>query len=379
MENRQKFFIHVLSCAFEKKSIEFIPENIDWDKLFYSASKHKMSHLFYDVFKRSEIKLEKDVEEKFLKAYKSAFKKSAVFDAEFEYISEAFSDNKIKFLPLKGAVIKNYYPEANMRTMSDLDILLEEKDRKKAKEIMLEAGYEITLDNVTHEDVFYKPPLMNIELHYSPVPKDHSEYDYYQKIIPQLLNPENLWYYEDQYVYLIAHTAKHFRSGGIGVRAVADIFFFNRHNFSDKNYIENELKKLSLSGFEKQMKSLGKMWFENGEENDDLKLIGNYVLGSGAFGLNKQLVLSNKKVKNGSKNSFVFSRIFPSKNKMVTAYPSLNKFPILLPVFWVLRIFNAVFFKKDKLKSDIKSVGNIDKINVDFFEKVLEKSGLKGD
>ena len=85
MENRQKFFIHILSCAFEKKSIEIIPENIDWDKLFYSASKHKTAHLFYDVLKRSEIRLEKNVEEKFLKAYKSKLKKYAVFDSELQY------------------------------------------------------------------------------------------------------------------------------------------------------------------------------------------------------------------------------------------------------------------------------------------------------
>jgi len=379
LENRQKFFIHILSCAFEKKSIKSMPENLDWDKLFYSASKHKVAHLFYDVLKRSEITLEKDVEEKFLKAYKSAFKKSAVFDAELQYISEAFSDNKIKFLPLKGAVIKNFYPDPSMRTMSDLDFLLDESDREKAKEIMCESGYKITLDNVTHEDVFVKPPLLNIELHYSPVPIDHSEYDYYKNKISQLLNPENPWFYEDQYIFLIVHTAKHFRAGGIGVRAIADIFFFNKQKFSDKNYIENELKKLSLSDFEKQMKKLGDMWFADGEENEDLKLIGNYVLGSGAFGLNKQLTLSNEKVKNGSKKSFIFSRIFPSKNKMVSAYPLLKKFPLLLPVFWVARIFNAVFFKKDKLKSDLKSVENINKNNVDFLEKVLEKSGLKGD
>ncbi len=379
MENRQKFFIHILSSAFEKKSIDFVPDNLDWDKLFYAAQKHKVAHLFYDVLKRSEISLEKDIEEKFLKAQKSTLKKSAVFDAELEYISEAFSDNKIKFLPLKGAVIKKLYPDPSMRTMSDLDILLFEKDRKKAKEIMLSSGYEITLDDVTHEDVFLKPPLLNIELHYSPVPIDHSEYNYYKNKISQLLNPENPWFYEDQYIFLIVHTAKHFRNGGIGVRAIADIFFFNQHDFSDKNYIENELKKLSLSDFEKQMKKLGNMWFAGGEENDDLKLIGNYILGSGAFGLNKQLTLSNKKVQNGSKNSFIFSRIFPSKNKMVSAYPSLKRFPFLLPVFWVTRIFNAFFFKKDKLKSDIKSVQNINNNNVENLEKVLEKSGLKGD
>ena len=125
--SQKKFFLHILSCAFEKKSIEFLPDDVDWDKLFYSASKHKVAHLFYDVLKRSEITLEKDVEEKFLKAYKSAFKKSAVFDAELQYISEAFSDNKIKYLPLKGAVIKNFYPDPSMRTMSDLDFLLDER------------------------------------------------------------------------------------------------------------------------------------------------------------------------------------------------------------------------------------------------------------
>jgi len=379
LEKRQKFFIEILSCAFEKKSIKSVPENLDWDKLFYSASKHKVAHLFNDVLKRSEISLPEDVEKKFLKAYKSAVKKAAVFDAEFEYICDAFSDSKILFTALKGAVIKNFYPDSSMRTMSDLDILLDEKDRKKAKEILLNSGYEITLDDVTHEDVFIKPPLMNVELHYSPVPKDQPEYIYYKEKITQLLNPENPLFYEDQYIFLIVHTAKHFRNGGIGVRAIADIFFFNRYEFSDKNYIENELKILSLYDFEKQMKRLAEMWFADGEENEDLKLIGNYILGSGAFGLNKQLTLSNENVKKGNKKLYIFSRIFPSKNKMVSAYPLLKKTPILLPVFWMVRIFNAVLFKKDKLKSDLKSVENIDENNLKNLKEIFKKSGLKGD
>ena len=112
--------------------------------------------------------------------------------------------------------------------MSDLDFLLDENDRKKAKKIMLESGYKITLDDVTHEDVFVKPPFMNIELHYSPVPVDQAEYNYYKEKNSQLLNPDNPRISEDQYIFLIVHTAKHFRAGGIGVRAIADIFFFNK-------------------------------------------------------------------------------------------------------------------------------------------------------
>ena len=49
-----------------------------------------------------------------------------------EEIRTVFEQQKIFFLPLKGAVIRDFNPEAWMRTRSDIDILIREEDYEKA-------------------------------------------------------------------------------------------------------------------------------------------------------------------------------------------------------------------------------------------------------
>ena len=55
-----------------------------------------------------------------------------------EEIRTVFEQQEILFLPLKGAVIRGSYPEAWMRTSSDIDILIREEDYEKAKEFLTE-------------------------------------------------------------------------------------------------------------------------------------------------------------------------------------------------------------------------------------------------
>lgn len=48
---------------------------------------------------------------------------------EEKKIFTLFDENQIDYIPLKGSVVKNFYPEAWMRTSSDSDILIR-PDRK---------------------------------------------------------------------------------------------------------------------------------------------------------------------------------------------------------------------------------------------------------
>ncbi len=43
-------------------------------------------------------------------------------------------------VPLKGSIIKNMYPSIDMRTMSDMDILIKREDAKKVHDILIEMG-----------------------------------------------------------------------------------------------------------------------------------------------------------------------------------------------------------------------------------------------
>lgn len=50
---------------------------------------------------------------------------------EYEQVCDALEKAEIPFIPLKGVVIREYYPEPWMRTSCDIDILVREKNLKK--------------------------------------------------------------------------------------------------------------------------------------------------------------------------------------------------------------------------------------------------------
>lgn len=61
-----------------------------------------------------------------------------------------------------------------------------------------------------------------------------------------------------------------------------------------------------------------------------------------------------------SKVRYVWRRIFPGK-EVYQYYPFFNKYKIFLPVFWIYRLFRAVFQKKrrERIRREIVTVKRV--------------------
>ena len=68
---------------------------------------------------------------KFKKHMLSAVHKDANHDYVINNLLKDFEENSVDCMPIKGFVIKNYYPSAEMRTMGDIDILIRPAEYKK--------------------------------------------------------------------------------------------------------------------------------------------------------------------------------------------------------------------------------------------------------
>ena len=53
------------------------------------------------------------------------------FKAELNNVCDVFTKEKLVHIPLKGSIIKNMYPSTDMRSMSDMDILIKREDEKE--------------------------------------------------------------------------------------------------------------------------------------------------------------------------------------------------------------------------------------------------------
>lgn len=387
MDNQQRGVINIVYSALTGEKV-VLPKAFDFSEAVNIAKKHKIESLFYYGALNCGFNQEEPLmQELFMLVCKSI----AVSEQQMYAIKEifsAFNEKKIDYLPLKGTVLKGLYPKSEMRSMGDADILIKTEQYDKIKAVMQKLGYTEIVES-DHEFIWNKQNV-HIELHKRLIPsynKDYYEYfgDGWQLTIKSENGTTEFKISdEDQMIYLFTHFAKHYRNSGIGIRHIVDLWVYrqNRTNLNE-NYIEQELKKLKLNNFYINIFNTFEVWF-NGRQNDDkTDLITQVIFNSGVYGTHETRVLSGaykktksvKNVKSIRIISFLKTAFLPYKF-MAEKYPVLKKTSILLPVMWVVRFFDILIFKRDKIKTQINDFETSSAERITNYGQALNYVGL---
>lgn len=359
-------------------------ESMDLESLFKMCQFHSLTCIVCMAMESSETKLPKYWTE----AKNKAIRKVILLDVERENIIRYMEKNKIWYMPLKGVILKEYYPMLGMRQMSDNDILYDSKYQKQIKEFMVQNGYQANdIHKVGCHEEYLKPPVYNYEMHIRLFDEITDTFSiYYSDVKRKLLkDDENGFGYhftnEDFYIYIIAHEYKHYCKGGTGLRSLADIFVYlqAKEDSLDFNYIDIELEKLGIKGFEKKNRELCKKIFRSVNvsdlSDDEIEML-QYYLFSGTYGTTQHRISNNiikaQKSRKTSKSKYLITRIFPDMNFYKLYYPWAHKYKILIPFAWFFRLFRAVFFKRKEIRFELKI---IHKTNVTQ-TKIEEENGI---
>ena len=258
-------------------------------------------------------------------------------------VSQLFSEAGIRFILLKGAVIRNYYPEVWMRTSSDIDILLHKEDVEGAMEL-LKNKLEYTFYTRSPHDVsLFAPSGVHVELHF--------------KLIEDARLPEsaellaNAWEYaepsrengleyifndEMYYFYHIAHMSKHFHNGGCGLRSFIDLWLMDNRMPCVADKRRKLLEKGGLDSFAKAVSALASVWLSGTEHTDITRRIEEFILPAGVYGNIDNMVAAGG-AKKGGKFAYIMSRLFLPYEDLKNRYPKMGKHKILLPLLQIRR------------------------------------------
>lgn len=383
MEKLYKDFLSIIKCGITGDKAEDTSALFDWKSLYAISNVHKIRMMFYYGLLKGGFSVPDEV----LGVVKNkAFLETAFSmrqQAEMEDVFKKLEDNEIDFLPLKGSIMKYMYPSPDMRLMSDVDILIKEEQYDKIKEILKESNYEYEVES-DHELVWKKSTLC-LELHKRLVPTNNKDfYEYYGNGWKTATRCEGTHYYmsdEDFFIYMFLHFAKHYRDSGIGIRHIVDLWVCLKNNELDMEYIEGELKKLSLYEFYKNIKKTLDVWFEGGEETPETELITEWIFESGVYGTAENNAVSRaiRKEDEGktSKIKTYFRAFFPSYKAMSRLYPILKKAAVLTPVFWIWRLIERAFSGSDRLKKINEDMKVQTEDNKSTYKELLDKVGLK--
>lgn len=365
-----------------------LPEDVDFGEVVAIAKKHSILNMvYYGAVSAGVDSADEVMQGLFMYSCKVVAKSTQQF-YELDRIFETFEENGIEYMPLKGSILKKMYPKSDMRSMGDADILIKTQQYDKVMPLMVKLGFKQGSES-DHEYIWKKSSLL-LELHKCLIPSYNKDYyayfgDGWGKA--RLCQGSKCRYEmsaEDQFVYLFGHFAKHYRSGGIGIKHLTDLYVYKKaYPDMDEDYIVEELKKLLLDEFYLNISALIDCWFGGGEFDEKSEFILKIIFDSGAFGSaeNQAVSLAVRESKGGVSSKNVKGKrirqiIFPSLKYMKLRYHILHKAPILLPFMWVVRGFDVLLFRRKNIKRNTQNLKDLTPENIENFQQSLLYVGL---
>lgn len=364
-----------------------LPEGFDLKETIEYVTKSQITNMIYYGAINCGISQDSEIMQRLFLLVCQILSIDAYQKNEIDKICNAFDENGIDYMPLKGILLKKIYPNSSMRTMGDADILIRNEQYERIKPLLVEMGYK-ELPESNHELPWSKSKMF-LELHKRLISTYNKDfYAYFRdgwglaKLLPDKSNHYQMRE-EDTFVYLFTHLVKHYRSGGIGIKHMTDLWvFLKAYPNLDQDYINSVLNKLMLLEFYNNVMKTLKVWFADGEADDKTELITYTIFKSGAYGNYDDrlaaLVIRDFKTENKKHNRVreIAEILFPPYKKMCDKYPILHKAAILLPCMWLYRGFAAVFTKPYKIKAVSKNIDIIANDKVSLYHKSLQKVGL---
>lgn len=370
MKNRQ-YFIDIVN-KFIYGGAYTPPKDIDWFKIRYIAEIHSMLGIVGIVVARSKIDMPLECAEIFDYMIFDGARKGILLESRYKEVTNALNYADIPHIVVKGYVLRNIYPEKDMRSMGDIDFVVKEENMQKAKDALLKEGY--TFNHSYRGEWSYSKDSMVVELTQNLMDADVGYFNY-EEYMSHIFDNTRLidgctyeLTYEFHFIYIMLHTMKHFYGEGCGVRMILDMaLYIKKYGDSlDWDYINNEFKTIKIDLFAKNMLAICYRLFNVGKPNPiDEKLynaVFDYILEGGAFGfarVNYQIAQNRDRIaKNENVMIALLKRAFPSDEQMrehLKWYE--NKSKILLPTAWVYRWVHSIATKKGRLVKSVAATG----------------------
>ncbi len=369
MTNTAEYIIALIRALIQEQPIPPIPEGVSLRELYDFSRSHSIEALIYralyPLLSHSADPVWKQWENRASQLLAQSIVQLQARDDLIHMLTQAGMD----VLPVKGCWLKELYPDLGDRQMSDLDMLIRPEDASAAERLLLTRGYR--KEEVSyHHTTYIQPPYLALELHTSLLPDIDEHRSYYEDVwekavpsdgIPRLyrLKPE------DEYLFYLVHLSKHLSEGGSGIRSILDnCIYFRCFPNMDGDYLGKELETLGLSELAWQVQELSCCWFETGATIPKaLEPLAQAVCTAGTYGslemrTRHRMERLSKKYPNPVIRFFAYclTRFFRPLSEMKRHYPVLEKAPILLPVFWVVRIVSMMVHNEKSFWQHLRSV-----------------------
>ena len=350
-------------------------EGLDWQVFEKLVSKNQLKPLLLNPLLLLAHDQCIDMPQEQLKRWKQESFQSTINEYKKQYqlkkIIEAGKREQVQFIVFKGCVLADLYPKYTLRTSCDSDLLVEEKNCKKASKVLMQLNYEIyEQDSKEKVTVFIEPITKHmVELHVSLWEDfegekinrlNQMELAKESTLITLHLNNLSVTTlgYEEHLIYQMVHIIKHFTLQGIGIRYLVDVTLYIKKygQFIDYRDFWIKMDELGFGEFCEKFFSIGMHYFGLSSE-----IMGNRI---SYIGLDYEALLTDlidvgicfdekgagwqilgimtpyfcdDDLISSSKLGRKMRVLFPKSWELSEEYRYATKVKILLPIAWVHR------------------------------------------
>lgn len=362
------YLVHILKSAIDGQTPDPIPDGIDENEFLRFCVFHKLENIVYLTVGNN---LSENAQKIMSERYNRSVFVSATQTYYLEEVENALAQNGIDYLVLKGREIVKLYPSEDMRQSADFDIYLGRENSKKAKDIMLGLGFEILSYTDTDEhDEYIADKVAMCEIHPVLIQNNHPWQTECNRISERLVKNEDKPHElkmsnEDFFLYNLAHTAKHMKFAGIGIRAFLDMWLIYKTYGESLNwdYLNKKLELANLDEFEKNTRKLCEYWFCGKETDKTIEAMAVYVAESGWVGTHEQEKSTALAEAAGKTESVQAAKLgkfkemfFAPYDAMVVRYPILKKHKWLLLFCRIHRAIRAIIKRRDVIRDVAKDL-----------------------
>lgn len=388
MNKEQKYLIELTRCCLiNEKAV--LKEDIDYKHLFLLARDHNLSGVIYCAVSSAENKdiIDRELFSALENRFYDLIYTSNIQMQTLEELKELLSKAQIRFVPFKGAVLRDMFPVAESRAMGDIDILIDEKNRGSVKKLLTENGYKCKNSNGPVWD--YEKNGVLFEVHTSILNGKIGACnapEYFKNAIDNAVFNGFEGAFSDEYhfEYLLCHIAHHFWFYGAGIKLILDLAVMLKHGGIDLDKVISDLDACGLAEFSKTVLSVCFKWYGFGRDyGTDIEKTEEFLACHGAFGTTNRSaasVIERKNIEEGKKSGAFTSRLrllFPSYEKMkeIPYIKFIEGRPFLTPFAWVYRLFYNIKNRKQFMMTAVKELGDVKSENqaaqeFDYFKEI---------
>lgn len=367
----------VCGMTIDRSQYELTDEELA--KLYKLSKSHDLAHLVGDALIKNDLIGDGEIKAKFQKQIMLAVYRYEKINYELGRLRKVLNEAKIPFIPLKGSVLRRYYPEPWMRTSCDIDVLVHEEAVDQAAQIIVDKlGY--TYEKKQYHDIsLMSDGGVHLELHHT-IKENKANIDALLSECWDYAAPsddyECCFTNEFFYFHQIAHASYHFLHGGCGVRPILDLYLLQRKMPFDSTVLDEMLERSGIKKFFEAAKALSEVWFGSGEHIDVTRRMEDYLLRGGVYGSTANSMAVGQQKEKG-RLGYIINRIWLPYELLCITYPRLKGRKYLQLFYEIkrwLRIFNPE--ARTHKKRELDAIKNLSAKHKSDVNCMLNELGL---